>query len=68
MKISNKLKKTLRELKDINKAREAAGLRPKVLKVRTCNKCDGKFESLGERNCGCMRNEKIGQMAGRDIL
>lgn len=56
-----------REIELKNHARKLAGLSPIVIKVRTCNNCGTKFESSGNRNCGCL-NKKSGFIAGREII
>lgn len=40
-----------------NTTRKAAALKPLELKVRNCLKCGNKFESTGDRLCGCNAGE-----------
>lgn len=63
--LSNSVKKDI-ELK--NHARRLAGLSPIVIKIRECIFCGKKFESAGNKTCGCGPNTRTGYIAGREIL
>lgn len=57
-------------LKDIdlkNNARRLANLAPIKIRVRTCIACGQKFESAGNRTCGC-NTRSTGYIAGREII
>ena len=57
-------------VKDIelkNHARRLANLSPIRIKVRQCISCGTRFESAGNRTCGC-NTRSTGYIAGREII
>ena len=68
---NNKIKRLPQSVvKDVelkNYARKLANLPQIKVKVRTCILCQGKFESTGNRTCGC-NSRSTGYMAGREII
>lgn len=67
----NKLKtlppSVVKDIEQKNVARRLAGLSPIVIKVRRCIACGSKFESAGNRTCGCS-SRTAGTIAGREII
>ena len=57
----------IRDLEHKNKARELAGLSLIRIKVRRCIACGARFESIGNRGCGCI-SRNTPSVGGRDIL
>jgi hypothetical protein len=56
-----------RELQEVSKARRLANLPPLRPTVRSCLACRKRFESLGNRFCGCTSRSSV-SYAGREIL
>jgi hypothetical protein len=57
----------VKDIEQKNLARKLAGLSPIVIKVRRCIACGSKFESAGNRTCGCS-SRTAGTIAGREII
>jgi hypothetical protein len=57
----------VKDIEQKNVARKLAGLSPIVIKVRRCIACGSKFESAGNRTCGCS-SRTAGTIAGREII
>lgn len=57
----------VKDIEQKNVARRLAGLSPIVIKVRRCISCGSKFESAGNRTCGCS-SRTAGTIAGREII
>lgn len=57
----------VKDIEQKNVARRLAGLSPIVIKVRRCIACGSKFESAGNRTCGCS-SRTAGTIAGREII
>ena len=57
-----------KDIEEQNKARALAKLPLIEIKVRKCLSCGTLFESAGERNCGCITQDEIGVLSGRDII
>ncbi|MDA9951479.1 hypothetical protein N9D31_02775 [Oligoflexaceae bacterium] len=68
---SNKVKRlppsVVKDIELKNHARRLAGLSPIMIKVRQCISCTTKFESAGNRTCGC-NTRSTGYIAGREII
>ncbi len=67
----NRVKKlppsVVKDIEQKNVARRLAGLSAIVIKVRRCIACGSKFESAGNRTCGCS-SRTAGTIAGREII
>lgn len=50
-----------------NKARAACGLAPLTVSIRSCLVCGSKFESVGNRLCGCIPR-KAPYVAGSEVI
>jgi hypothetical protein len=57
----------IKDIEQKNVARKLAGLSAIVIKVRRCIACGSKFESAGNRTCGCS-SRTAGTIAGREII
>jgi hypothetical protein len=57
----------VKDIEQKNVARRLAGLSPIIIKVRRCIACGSKFESAGNRTCGCS-SRTAGTIAGREII
>jgi hypothetical protein len=57
----------VKDIEQKNVARRLAGLSAIVIKVRRCIACGSKFESAGNRTCGCS-SRTAGTIAGREII
>ena len=57
----------IKDIEQKNVARKLAGLSSIVIKVRRCIACGSKFESAGNRTCGCS-SRTAGTIAGREII
>ncbi len=56
-----------RDFDSKNRARKSAFLSPLSITVRSCLICGKKFESVGNRLCGCVPRSMM-SFAGRDVL
>ena len=68
---NNKTKKlppsVVKDIELKNQARRLANLAPIKIRVRRCIACNHKFESAGNRTCGC-NTRSTGYIAGREII
>lgn len=69
--ISSKIKylppSVLKDIEQKNLARKLAGLQPIRINIRPCLTCGAKFQSAGNRTCGCT-SRSAGIIAGREII
>lgn len=54
-------------LRDANEARIINGLKPLEVKIRTCIVCKKKFESIGDRTCGCIK-DRVTTLFGVEVV
>lgn len=57
----------VKDIEQKNIARKLAGLAPIHVRVRRCLTCGSRFESSGNRTCGCS-SRTAGSIAGREII
>lgn len=57
----------LKDIEQKNIARKLAGLQPIRINIRPCLTCGAKFQSAGNRTCGCT-SRSAGIIAGREII
>lgn len=57
----------LKDIEQKNVARKLAGLQPIRITIRPCLTCGSKFQSAGNRTCGCA-SRSAGIIAGREII
>jgi len=57
----------LKDIEQKNIARKLAGLQPIRISIRPCLTCGAKFQSAGNRTCGCT-SRSAGIIAGREII
>lgn len=55
----------LKKLEDIQRDLKQP---PIIIKIRKCNLCGIKFESVGNRNCGCSKLIPIEKLNGYELL
>lgn len=69
--LSSKIKRlppsVVKDIELKNQARKLALLAPIKIKVRVCIACHQRFESAGNRTCGC-NTRSAGYIAGREII
>ncbi len=57
----------IKDIEQKNVARKLAGLPPIMTRIRHCLTCGAKFQSAGNRTCGCA-SRIAGIIAGREII
>lgn len=57
----------IKDIEQKNAARKLAGLPPIITRIRNCLTCGAKFQSAGNRTCGCT-SRTAGTIAGREII
>lgn len=57
----------IKDIEQKNVARKLAGLPPILTRIRHCLTCGAKFQSAGNRTCGCA-SRVAGIIAGREII